>query len=238
MTPPKGPGTGRGAPGPEREDDRALAAEYALGLLSAEEAVRFEQRLAHSPNLRALYAEWAEDLVALTDDIPEVPPPAAAKARLRRAIFAPPRREGWLAPRNLVRWLAGGAVAAAVLLLALDTAQVFDPAPDLRAEVTDAGGMPLLRAAFSPDLRLLRVERLAAPPPEGSDHELWLLAGQGAPVSLGVLPPGGAAVMELRPELAEQMRGAQLALSLEPAGGSPTGAPTGPVLGAGPVQEG
>lgn len=62
--------------------------------------------------------------------------------------------------------------------------------------------------------------------------ELWLITDAG-PVSLGLLPTTG----EGRLKLPDGVTGAQLtlAVSLEPAGGSRTGKPTGPVLTSGPA---
>ena len=60
--------------------------------------------------------------------------------------------------------------------------------------------------------------------------ELWAVPTQGAPRSLGVLP-GGGGVVALRGKV---LAGADtLAVTVEPAGGSPTGAPTGPIVYAG-----
>ena len=60
--------------------------------------------------------------------------------------------------------------------------------------------------------------------------ELWAVPTQGAPRSLGVLP-GGSGVVALRGKV---LAGADtLAVTIEPAGGSPTGAPTGPIVYAG-----
>jgi anti-sigma-K factor RskA len=57
--------------------------------------------------------------------------------------------------------------------------------------------------------------------------ELWAVPGSGAPRSLGLISASGATVVSK----AQQLKGAAaLAVSLEPTGGSPTGAPTGPVL--------
>jgi anti-sigma-K factor RskA len=57
--------------------------------------------------------------------------------------------------------------------------------------------------------------------------ELWALPPQGAPRSLGVISTSQATVVE-RGQL---LRGTDaFAVTLEPAGGSPSGAPTGPVL--------
>ena len=64
--------------------------------------------------------------------------------------------------------------------------------------------------------------------PQGRDLQLWSLpAGATVPASLGVLPSDGKQVQ------ASPAAGGQLLVSLEPAGGSPTGAPTGPVVYSG-----
>jgi anti-sigma-K factor RskA len=64
--------------------------------------------------------------------------------------------------------------------------------------------------------------------PKGRDLQLWSLPdGATVPASLGVLPADGKQVQ------ASPAAGGQLLVSLEPAGGSPTGAPTGPVVYSG-----
>ncbi|TIP55629.1 anti-sigma factor, partial [Mesorhizobium sp.] len=65
----------------------------------------------------------------------------------------------------------------------------------------------------------------------GKDFELWMIEGKNAPVSMGVIPAGQTARMTISPAVQERLaQGAVLAVSLEPAGGSPTGQPTGPVV--------
>ena len=62
------------------------------------------------------------------------------------------------------------------------------------------------------------------------DYELWMLPADGqAPISLGLLPQQGERVLNWQSQ-AEGIAIAALAVSLEPRGGSTTGAPTGPVL--------
>ena len=56
---------------------------------------------------------------------------------------------------------------------------------------------------------------------------------QGAPRSLGLISSSGATVVQ-RSKLLDGT--AALAVSLEPSGGSPTGAPTGPVLYVGKLS--
>ena len=82
---------------------------------------------------------------------------------------------------------------------------------DGRALVT----RPLIQVGVQPDKAL----------------ELWAIPrGGAAPRSLGVISSSGATVVRR----GQVLEGAEaLAVSLEPPGGSPTGAPTGPVLYAG-----
>ena len=66
--------------------------------------------------------------------------------------------------------------------------------------------------------------------------ELWVIAGDGVPHSLGLLPASGGSMpvgAANRPRLAA---GVTLAVSLEPIGGSPTGLPTGPVVAKGTLS--
>ena len=71
----------------------------------------------------------------------------------------------------------------------------------------------------------------------GHDFELWMIEGSNAPVSMGVIPVGASAHIEIPPEARQKLAsGAVLAVSLEPAGGSPTGQPTGPVVAAGDLK--
>jgi anti-sigma-K factor RskA len=66
------------------------------------------------------------------------------------------------------------------------------------------------------------------PPLEGHSPELWWLSPDG-PVAIGVLPTSGGGTMKLPKEFGAE-DGIKLAVSIEPAGGSPTGKPTGPVV--------
>ena len=75
--------------------------------------------------------------------------------------------------------------------------------------------------------------------PSDRDLELWSIPAGGAPLSLGllVMQPDGSATLVLSDEgLARRAQGAVLAISLEPRGGSTTGAPTGPVLYTGKLK--
>jgi anti-sigma-K factor RskA len=67
----------------------------------------------------------------------------------------------------------------------------------------------------------------------GQVFELWTIPEGGAPVSLGVFEPSETFRLAAETLLED---GALLAVSLEPAGGSPTGQPTGPVVALGTLR--
>ena len=72
----------------------------------------------------------------------------------------------------------------------------------------------------------------------GRDFELWVIEGSNAPQSVGVIPAGSSVHLAVDDELQRKIAaGAALAISLEPAGGSPTGAPTGPVVALGELHD-
>jgi anti-sigma-K factor RskA len=78
------------------------------------------------------------------------------------------------------------------------------------------------------------------PPRDFTDKtlEVWLVPPDGTPRSLGLLPSaeGGTTVaLNLPHDTAEALTTSELAVSLEPSGGSTTGLPTGPVLFSGAV---
>ncbi|QDC08966.1 hypothetical protein FHY55_06785 [Oceanicola sp. D3] len=216
------------------EDDIALAGEYVLRLLVAEEVAAFEARLAAEPALRDLVTEWQEGLATLADEVAETPP-AALWPRIEAAAYgeATPGRAG-ISPW---RWLTGGLVAALIavaLFFAVPPGPVAPPTH--QAQISAEDGSLVVQAALSAEgeLHLIREAGTARP---GRALELWLIAeGAPAPVSLGVLPEAEDVRIEVPEALRAAFTGGTLAISDEPPGGSPTGAPTGDVLAAAQVQ--
>ena len=227
------PPTPRG-PGPDLPDDDAvLAAEYALGLLEGEERAAFVRRLSQEPGLRNGVAFWEESLAPLADKVDAVAPSAGLKRRVEAGLFA-----GRSAGRGLWRLLPWGlsalASAGAVAALLFGWEPLRAPlAPDslLVAEIAGEEDAVRVLAAYDPERRGLRVERTAGEVPPDRALELWAIGADGVPVSLGLLPEEGVVPLPeaLRAEVADLI----LAISEEPAGGSPTGAPTGPIRATG-----
>ena len=80
--------------------------------------------------------------------------------------------------------------------------------------------------------RMLTVRRVSATPETGRSYELWVISSRSpSPRSLGVVGNDEFTQRPLPGSFdANTLRTASYAVSLEPAGGSTTGAPTGPIL--------
>ena len=222
-----------------------LAAEYVLGTMSARARRRFAIHLRGNPQLRRAVSEWEARLSPLTDPLPAIEPPArvwqAIKARLQ--IGRPARAGLW---ESLSFWRVSS-FASGLLALAL-IVMVAAPKPETPP---DAGRMvvvmndlatkrPAMTATWEPGQRgsshALRIRVIGhAEMAPNTAWELWMLpGGDEKPVSLGLITTHETQVVNIPQALAARLDAAQgLAMSVEPAGGSPSGLPTGPVLYAG-----
>ena len=207
---------------------RALAADYAIGLMAAPARRRFEQLLLEDAALRAELAHWQESLASLTETLPQVPVPErvwhGVTARIEpQVLHVPEKRPFW----NWLRVTA--ALASIVVLVFLGSLYTHDDAR-YRATLLSADAQPALKVEAHDDYLQVEPLTLAAVDPQRS-LELWAIPADGKPISLGVIPAGGKGKVELSAaQKALIGKPIALAVSLEPKGGSPTGQPTGPVL--------
>ncbi|CAI8725580.1 Anti-sigma factor [Pseudomonas sp. IT-P253] len=207
---------------------RALAADYAIGLMPAAARRRFEQLLLEDAALRVELAQWLESLASLTDALPEQPVPERVwqgiTARIEpQVLHVPEKRPFW----NWLRVTA--AVCSLVVAVALGVIYNRDNAR-YSATLLSADAQPALKVEAHENY--LKVEALAlAAVDQRRSLELWAIPADGKPISLGVIPAGGSGKVELSAaQKALIGKPIALAVSLEPKGGSPTGQPTGPVL--------
>jgi anti-sigma-K factor RskA len=120
------------------------------------------------------------------------------------------------------------------------TAQVAPPQPSrLVAVLQQDPTTPAFLVSIDPVSRVLTVRRVSAAPEPGRSYELWLISNKfPAPRSLGVVGGGEFTSRPLPSGFdADTIKTASYAISLEPAGGSTTGAPSGPILFKGRMVE-
>lgn len=238
----------------EPEDRDVLAGEYVLGLLDADTRAEIEQALNSDADLARRVAFWEEQLLPASAAVGKVEVDPAQWARIeqdlttrrqalgRSTISAPsqPRhglvRAAWRSP---ALWRATTALAtAAAILLAILPNRSSAPAESPTRyfailQSRDAAGQEsgpgwLIQIAQNGAVRSLPLADVH--PGSGRSLQLWTLWDQArGPVSLGVLPLGGA--IYLPPERLEAIGDGQLfEITLEPEAGSPIGRPTGRIL--------
>ena len=218
-----------------------LAAAYAAGTLRGPARRRFEALLPAHPCLRDATTGWEERLMPLTLALEPATPPARVWERIQARIDGPgatpvAARGGRFSVLGFWRGVAALASVAVLVLAVLLVARAPVPPPVI--VVLSATGAPagavapaVFVASISGDGRAL-VTRPLVEVGVRADRalELWAIPPGGAPRSLGVISSSGVTVVQK----AKALEGAgTLAVTLEPPGGSPTGAPTGPVLYAG-----
>ncbi len=221
-----------------------LAAEYVLGTLRGPARRRLQALLPAHATLRAAVAGWERRLLPMSEAVRPVTPPArvwqGVQARLfAEAAAAKPAATSWR--QRLALWQgATGLAFAAMFTMAVLLGQRGDTQPPIVIVLganPDAGsGMTPARfvASLGADGRSLVLKPVDVPAIAATRAlELWAVPAQGAPKSLGLISPERGATV-LRANLLQGT--AAFAVSLEPAGGSPTGAPTGPILSVGKVQ--
>jgi anti-sigma-K factor RskA len=227
--------------GNDGEEDRVLVAEYALGLLDAAAHRRMAARLAAEPALEAELRLWRRRLGALDREFAEVQPPAGALGRIEARVFpgeTPANRPGWWNSLGLWRGLAAAGLAVAIVAVGV---ALFRPAPtpedlarQLVAVLNAEGSGVSFVALYDGGTGVVRLVGLSGTPVTGKDYELWAIEGGKAPVSMGVVPVTGRTEVPVAPVVkAGFAQGTVLAVTLEQTGGSPTGAPLGPIVAKG-----
>ncbi len=212
------------APLNQREADDALAAEYVLGVLDRVDRAEAASRIKRDPGFAAMVTAWEFRMGGLNDGFAEAPAPNLLPA-IEARLFPKPARAGgetggWFS--GIFGWVSGVLVGAFVVLAvvafvapprSMRIATLATVDHRLAYEVVEFGGA----------LKITRVEGDSAG--AGRVHELWLIAPGKAPVSLGLLEDTPLIVDQPVPPA-----GWTLAVSLEAAGGSKSGVPTGPVI--------
>jgi anti-sigma-K factor RskA len=230
----------------DRDDDRdALAAEHVLGLLSGADAEAAERRIASDAAFADAVAAWRARLSDLDQTAASVAAGEALWARIRAGLAlpsggetrapAPVARSGRLSHLwdSLAFWRGFSGVAVAVAAAVLVLIRVGPAPQDQPAFVavltTDAGRPGAVMHAYA-DGRVTLIPLEVAPIPQGRALQLWSISTAApSPVAIGLMDQVRTIRLDLRNLSPAQLR-QRFAVSLEPAGGSPTGLPTGPVV--------
>jgi len=225
-----------------------LASEYVLGLLEGDALVEAERLIEIEPAFATLVEDWRRRMVEL-DVTAALQPPAPdlwdrIETSLGVAKTAPanPRRRrapvrGGVATRlwnHLPVWRGVGlAASAAALVMAIGVGVLMREnarTPVMVAVLLSDQNRPAAIVNAFGDGRTELVPLTAITAPEGKSLQVWTLWDRArGPVSVGLMDAMHSldlAVQNLPRTTTDQL----FEVTLEPAGGSPTGRPTGPIL--------
>lgn len=227
------------------DDLDAIAAEYVLGTLDGGERAAVSARCQREPELQAAIEAWERRLGPLAEAVPAVAPPSDALPRIQARLAARGSADGGAArivalERHATLWRRAAVAAtalAASLLAFVVVREVSRPhlASTYVAVFQKDDASPAFLLTLDLETRSLSIRPVAAEPQPGKSYQLWIAAERlgPAPRSLGLIESDGGVT---RAALAAYDRAivekATFGVSLEPAGGSPTGRPTGPVFHA------
>ena len=222
------------------EEQDLLAAELAMGLLDGADRAEAESLATRDHDFRAAVAGWTARLAPMLDEVDPVTPPEDLWRRIDARIAPAPSNVVQLR-RKVTLWrgysLAATAIAASLaLFLVTRPSPQPGPATTLVAMMQSDAGPARLVATYDPATHRLIVAAAAGmAPAAGRAHELWLIpAAGGKPHPMGIVSAVAPNKMDVPMPMASDVReGATFAISVEPPAGSPTGAPTGPVIASG-----
>lgn len=221
---------------PVGSEPDVTAAELALGVLEGEERAAALRRVLAEPGFAREVERWRAHFAALFDAVVPVRPAANVEERIIGAIEgkAPKRAAAsYWRPFALASSLAAASLLAVVVTRPTPVAPPIvnaAPAPMVAAFMISGHSDPIVATYDSRSGRLSMPGPM--PIPAGKSAQLWAIVGSQAPQPLGLFHQAGSRV-EAEARSPEPMKpGTTLAISFEPLGGSPTGLPTGPVVGS------
>ena len=225
---------------PELRD--RLAAEYVLGTMKGGARRRFEEYARRDPAVRADITRWEAHLTPLADRLPAIEPPARVWSRIQTKLdmnvpLSPAKPlAGWWENLGLWRGLGiGAATFAAALLVAMIVFRPVEPEPVLTAVLSEEKGDPrVIIQQPNPNVLLVKMVKPWRTN-SGFSHELWVIPQDGKPRSLGIINAAANTKINLADLDTKLVNGTTMAVSLEPLGGSTTGAPTGRVVCRGSI---
>jgi anti-sigma-K factor RskA len=228
-----------------RDEIDVLAGEYVLGTLDAAERTAVAARRRRQASLDAAIEAWEERLGPLTETLPAVAPAPGVWPSIEARLDADaPEQVGAQRIVQLERsaqlWRRAAIAAsalAACLLVAIGVREVMGPQTTKTyvAVFQKDDASPAFLLTVDLDTRVLSIRAVAAEPQPGKSYQLWIASDKlgPAPQSLGLIEAkAGITQRELARFDRALVEKATFGVSLEPAGGSPTGKPTGPAFHA------
>jgi anti-sigma-K factor RskA len=221
----------------------ALSAEYVLGTLRGKARDRFDRLKFSNQNIQDEVAYWESQLNQMSLQVNAVQPELVVWENIHKRIgfndstiidqpepaSEMPNIQAIEVKQNTTwKWVSGVATAASLVLAILLTVNynsLIDEPVQSVAVISNEDAVPLWSFDVLPEHIDVKTTN-AVPTMANNDYQLWIVPASGeAPISIGVMKQVGSYKLA-KPAQYDQIVIAAIAVSKEPLGGSPTGAPT------------
>jgi anti-sigma-K factor RskA len=212
------------------------AADLALVLLEGDERAAALRRTLADPAFARDVERWRRQFGALFASITDVAPAPDLGDRVIARLDGPGRpAPGPWKPLAIAASLVAAGLSGLLVLrpepAPTPTIVAAAPAPMVAAFMIEGHDAPIVATYDSAGGMLSMPGPM--PIPAGKSAQLWAIVGSDpAPHPLGLFRQAGERVEAEARSPAPMPAGTTFAISIEPLGGSPTGAPTGPVVGS------
>ncbi len=234
----------------ELDDIDGLAAEYVLGTLTREERQSVAERRAADKALDRAIDAWERRLAPMVETVSPLAPSSnlynkiRAQIGLSQHVVSLKAREQLLT-RRAARWrnaFVGATAVAASLVGVLGYREMVGrkEATQYVAVLDSGNDMPAFLLTVDTKTNMAVITAVNPPAQSDKTYQVWMVSDKmPKPKSLGLVnKPGEMQMMpmESRSEM-DLLMNASFAVSVEPMGGSPTGAPSGPVMFTGKLVQ-
>ncbi|KXG85485.1 anti-sigma factor [Agrobacterium bohemicum] len=227
--------------------DDVIAAEYVLGVLSADDRRQVEHRIRSEDFFARRVRQWEDHFAGLNESYKPVAPDISTYVAIESRLFQSDKqtKAGFLPSLwgSLAFWRGVSALTTACAVLAAGSFVVLPWSSQTQkmsymAELSSPDDPMALMVSYDAGTGRMVLTPMAAGEKAQKSLQLWLVKEDGTPYSLGLVDPHENAEMMIPADMRSQLQdGMTLAVSLEPYGGSPTGKPTGPVLASGTTRQ-
>ncbi len=216
-----------------------LAAEYVLGMLRGQAAIRFEKLLISEPGLRQALEYWQYRINPLAEMVEPVKPPSRVWKNIQQHIQISQRSSMSKLFWNNLNFWRGFALASVMLVvgfgLGVWQAAIERPTIDAMeyiAVLQNHRSEPILVASVVDGGKALKLDMISEAITEpGQVMQVWCIPKEGGePVSVGFINSESNRFDMTVNQIQMLHDSQEIVVSIEPLGGSPKNEPSGPIM--------
>jgi len=212
-----------------------LSGRYVLGTLHGKARNKFEQLSYDNIKIQEYIQQWEHYFYKFDENITPVLPPKHVWSSIITKINPEKLKISFWDNILLWRSLATSFVIISLFLMFMVLKPFYQAEETLISIIQDSEHKPIWLINVSLNQKSIIIKTLNKPQTitAKQDFELWLLPTEQVkanPISIGLLPKQGNIKLRLTEKLAHLSNKNQIAVSLEPLGGSPNELPSGEIL--------